>query len=95
MAGGRIVATFRSDGQRVVVTNEGDYIYPADVRFEPATDRLYVVARGLAGGILNRTYLMEYDLRERRLVDRRRVNGRYVAPACQSTRDSVGPAELK
>lgn len=78
MAGGRIDATSYSDRRTGVVANTGDYIYPSDVRFEPPSGRLYVIARGLAGAILYRSYLIEFDLHERRLL----VKDREMPSTC-------------
>ncbi|MGH9642893.1 MAG: hypothetical protein ACRD3Q_10735, partial [Terriglobales bacterium] len=63
MPGGRIDVRYMSNGKVVVAANPGDYVYPADVRFDSASQRLYIKASGLAlpfGKPL--TALYEYDL---------------------------------
>ena len=46
MPGGQIDVRYLSDGKDVLAANAGDYIYPADVRFEPTSGLLYVKASG-------------------------------------------------
>jgi hypothetical protein len=84
MPGGRIVVLYSVTGHQFVAADAGDYVYPSDVRFDARNDLLYVKAAGLAGGIWERTVLFEYDLRQHRLVTRRRVNGRDLPGACPS-----------
>jgi hypothetical protein len=86
MVGGRITATYPGDGQAVIVANAGDYVYPYDVRFDRPADRLYVATGGLAGGLVTRYFLFEYDLHERRLLAKRRVNQRDLPVMCPDTR---------
>jgi len=43
----------------------GDYVYPAELRFNPATGRVYARTRGLAGGICYTTVIYEFDLARR------------------------------
>ena len=39
MPGGRIDVRYLSDGKEAVAADAGDYIYPADVRFDPTSER--------------------------------------------------------
>ena len=75
---------YLSDGKDEVVANAGDYIYPADVRFEHASGLLYVKAAGVTAAFSNpQTWLFEYDLLQRRSILRVRVN-----PNCAPARMS-------
>ncbi len=54
--------------------NAGDYIYPADVRFDHTTGHMFVKADGVTAAFSNpQTWLFEYDLLQRRLILRVRV----------------------
>ena len=83
MPGGRIVVTYMSDGKEKIAANAGDYVYPADVRLDPTSNRLYIKASGLAvlGG--QQTWLFEYDLNTRRQIERERVDPRGLPQECQ------------
>jgi len=82
MPGGRIDWFYSATGQRFVAADAGDYVYPGDVRIDARNDLLYVKAAGLAGGIWERTFLFEYDLRQHLLVTRRRIKGGELPEAC-------------
>jgi hypothetical protein len=75
LPGGWIEVSYPATGQKFVAAKVGDYVYPSDVRIDAQNDLLYVKATGLVGGISQRTYLFEYDLRQHRLLTRRRVKG--------------------
>lgn len=47
IVGGEIEVEYLPDGKKAVAANAGDYIYPADVRFERTNDRLYVTVVSL------------------------------------------------
>jgi hypothetical protein len=81
-----VTATYRPDGHQAIAADAGDYIYPFDLRFDRATDRLYVATGGLAGGLFTRYYLFEYDLRARKLITKRRVNERDLPAMCPDPR---------
>lgn len=78
--GGALTISDPSSGKAILAANSGDYVYPSDVRFNAETSRLYVKTQGLAGGIWPTTDLFEYDLSERRLLQRART---------QATRNSL------
>jgi hypothetical protein len=81
--GGRIDARYASDGKDEIVANAGDYIYPADVRFDRTSEHLYVKASGFPavfGGF--QTWLFEYDLRHRRQTGRARVDPSVLPQEC-------------
>jgi hypothetical protein len=73
---------YPATGQTFVAANAGDYVYPSDVRMNTQNDLLYIMARGLAGGIWQRTYLFEYDLGQHGLLTRRRVKDSALPDAC-------------
>jgi hypothetical protein len=80
--GGIVGLFYPATGQKFVAANAGDYVYPSDVRVNAQNDLLYVKATGLAGGIWQRTYLFEYDLRQQRLLTRRRVKDDALPEEC-------------
>jgi hypothetical protein len=85
-AGGGIGVTY-PDGRTVVAAKPADYIYPADVRFDPRTDRLYTKASGLPAFSLRRraeTWLFEYDVDERRETGRLLVAEGVLEPECDA-----------
>ena len=81
--GGRVDVKFLSDEKDEVVADAGDYIFPADVRFDHATGYLYVKAAGVTAAFSNpQTWLFEYDLLQRRSVLRVRVDPNVLPPEC-------------
>jgi hypothetical protein len=82
MVGGNITIRYAADGVEVVAAQPGDYIYPNDVRLNRSRDRMYVKARGAAGGIWEETWLYEYDLLKREQVRRERVHPDVLSPEC-------------
>jgi hypothetical protein len=81
--GGRIDVKYGSDGKSEVAADAGDYIYPADVRFEASTEHLYIKASGIPaafGGA--QTWLFEYDLRNRRQTGKDRVVPSVLPQEC-------------
>jgi hypothetical protein len=85
MPGGRITARYLTTGRELEVANAGDYVYPADVRFNGQTNLLFVKASGLAGGINHETSLFEYDLLSQRLIERRRVSDNTLPRECRES----------
>ena len=81
--GGRVTVFYPGTGQEVVAADPEDYVYPSDVRFDAQHDLLYVKAHGLAGGFFEQTWLFEYDVRTRRIVERLRVRNNILAAECQ------------
>jgi hypothetical protein len=71
--GGKISVRYVAAGRESVAANAGDYVYPSDVRANAQDDLLYVKASGLAGGIWHETWLFEFDLHGKKLVQRRKV----------------------
>ena len=83
MPGGRIEAEYMPEGKAVVAANAGDYIYPADVRFDQTSERLYVKAKGIPAAFGGpQTWLFEYDLRQRRQTQRARIDPSVLPPEC-------------
>lgn len=83
MPGGLVYVKYLSDGKGEVVAYAGDYIYPADVRFDHASDHLYVKAAGVTAAFSNpQTWLFEYDLLQRRSILRVRVDPNVLPPEC-------------
>ena len=84
MPGGRIDLRYQSDGTEVVAANAGDYIYPADVRFDGSKDRLFVKASGEPAAFGGpQTWLFEFDLARRQQMDRVRVDPTVLPPECE------------
>ncbi len=83
MVGDRIDVQFMATGRVSVAANEGDYIYPGDVRIDHRTDHLSVKASGLAGGLERQTWLIDYDLRGQVQVDRRLVANEVLPAECK------------
>lgn len=73
-----------STGQAILTASSGDYVYPSDVRFDADTSRLYVKTQGLSGGIWPTTDLFEYDLSERRLLQRADGGKARLLGECQA-----------
>jgi hypothetical protein len=82
MVGGRIDVQFLATKRVSVAANEGDYIYPSDVRIDHRTDHLYVKASGLAGGLQHQAWLIDYDLGGQQQVDRRLVVDKVLPAEC-------------
>lgn len=82
MVGGRIEVQFLATKRVSVAANEGDYVYPSDVRIDHRTDHLYVKASGLAGGLQHQTWLIDYDLGGQQQVDRRLVVDEVLPAEC-------------
>jgi hypothetical protein len=70
---GQILVRYEPDGSVETAAKPGDYIYPSDVRHDAPSGRLYVKARGLAGGMSDQTWLYEYDLKNRKQLRKQRV----------------------
>jgi hypothetical protein len=84
MPGGRINVRYQSDGADVVAADAGDYIYPSDVRFDNAKDRLFVKATGMPvvfGGV--QTWLFEFDLTRREQIDRAKIDPVVLSDECR------------
>ena len=83
MPGGRINVRHTPDGKEAVAADAGDYIYPADVRFDRTSERLYIEASGVPaafGG--HQTWLFEYDLRQRHQTGHARVDPNVLPQEC-------------
>jgi hypothetical protein len=77
---------YTPDGQEQTAADAGDYIYPADVRFDQAADLLYVKAKGApASSNEPQTWLFEYDLRRRRQTGRIPVDPGVLPQECPET----------
>ena len=66
-----------------ITADAGDYIYPADVRFDRTSEHVYVKASGRPaafGG--EQTWLFELDLQQRRQVQKVRVEPRVLPEEC-------------
>lgn len=84
MPGGRIDVRYVSDGADIVAANAGDYIYPADVRLDGASDTLLMKASGVTAALDQpQTWLFEYDLNHRRQIARFQVDPSVLPPECQ------------
>jgi hypothetical protein len=83
MPGGRISVKYASDGRTEVAADAGDYIYPADVRFDPAANNLYIKASGVPAAFGRpQTWLFEYDVNHRRQSERVRVDPSVLPEEC-------------
>ena len=80
---GQILIRYEPDGPVMTAAKPGDYIYPSDVRHDAPAGRLYVKARGLAGGISDETWLYEYDLQNRRPLRKQRVHPASLPAECE------------
>jgi hypothetical protein len=80
---GKIYVKYVSTGKETIAAFAGDYIYPADVRFDRKSGRLYVKAAGLAipwGGY--QAWLFEYDINRQHRTGRARVEPSVLPPEC-------------
>jgi len=83
MPGGRIDARYATDGKIEVAADAGDYIYPADVRLDTATDCLYIKASGVPAVLGGpQTWLFEYDLTTRQQTGKARVDPSALGQDC-------------
>jgi hypothetical protein len=85
MPGGRIDVKYMPDGTDQVAANSGDYIYPADVRFDHDRELLYVKTSGTPAVSFWRgpqTWVFEYDLGARRRIARVRVDPAVLPQQC-------------
>jgi len=74
---------YLSDGKGMVAADAGDYIYPADVRFDKTYDLLYVKASGRPAAFGGpQSWLFEYDLNHRRQTHRSRVEPTSLPEEC-------------
>jgi hypothetical protein len=68
----------------VVAANAGDYIYPADVRFDRQKERLFVKASGVPAAFGGpQTWLFDFDLAHRQQMDRVRVDPTVLPGECK------------
>jgi hypothetical protein len=77
-----VVAFYPAEHRDVVAANPGDYVYPVDVRLDAQNDLLYVKAHGLAGGLMEQTWLFEYDLHGQRMAQRLQVKNGALPAEC-------------
>ena len=83
IVGGEVEVEYLPDGKKAVAANAGDYIYPADVRFERTNDRLYIKASGQPASFGGpQTWLFEYDLVNRRQTARAKVDPTVLPQEC-------------
>lgn len=69
--------------KEAVAADAGDYIYPADVRFESTSDRLYIKASGVPAAFGGpETWLFEYDLRQRNQTGHAKVDPSVLPQEC-------------
>src|SRR5579863_3715643 len=81
--GGRISLKYLAESKEVVAADAGDYIYPADVRFDPVTELLYVKASGIPAAFGGpQTWLFEYDLRQQQQTGRAKVDPSVLPQEC-------------
>ena len=84
--GGQIDVRYPPSEEWRVAADAGDYIYPADVRFDGAGKRLYVKADGRPVAFGGRqVWLFEYDLQQKRRTGRMRIALDVLPPECGST----------
>ena len=81
--GGWIVLFYPQTGSTVVAANAGDYIRPSDVRVDLQKGLLYVKAQGVTWAGAEQTWLFEYDIRQRRLAQRHKVDDRGLPEECE------------
>jgi hypothetical protein len=86
--GGSVGVTYLSSGKRFIAADAGDYVYPYDIRIDNQNDRLYIAARGLAGGLWWRTVLFEYDLRAHLQTAHGGVKFKNLPNACSAPAQS-------
>lgn len=84
MPGGRVSLRYLSENKKeVVAADAGDYIYPADVRFNPISERLYVKASGIPAAFGGpQTWIFEYDLRQQQQTGRAKVDPSVLPHEC-------------
>jgi hypothetical protein len=81
--GGRIELVYLPNDGGGITADAGDYIYPADVRFDRTSEHVYVKASGRPaafGG--EQTWLFKLDLQQRRQVQKVRVEPRVLPEEC-------------
>lgn len=84
MPGGRIDVRYAPNGRDEVAADAGDYIYPDDVRFDPASEQLYIRASGSpATSKRFETWLFEYDVPRHRQTKHAKVDPNVLPPECQ------------
>jgi len=83
--GGPIAITELSTGKMITTSNSGDYVEPTQVRFNPENSRLYVQAKVQVGGIWPTTDLFEYDLAEKRLLQRAGIGKASLLAGCEAS----------
>jgi hypothetical protein len=86
--GGHIEVTDLSTGQQHTAVPSADYIYPADVRVNCDSTRLFVKSTGLAAGLWHQTWLYEYDLVSFKSVARTKVVPEVLPSECLGPQDA-------
>jgi hypothetical protein len=84
--GGNIEVAYLQGEVSGITADAGDYIYPADVRFDRANEHLYVKADGTPAAFGRReTWLFEIDLPQRRQVQKVRVEPSVLPEECPAS----------
>ena len=68
--GGRFEGKFSDEPEFKTIADPGDYVYPCDIRINIGTGYLFCKASGLAAGLYQETVIYQFDLNQRRVVQR-------------------------
>jgi hypothetical protein len=82
---GVVDVRYTPDGKDVVAADAGDYIFPADIRFDQPSDFLYIRASGSTIFGHPQTWLFAYDLGRRRQIQRVKVDPGRLPAECPLT----------
>jgi hypothetical protein len=83
---GAVRLHYSDPGDDVVAADAGDYVYPGDIRWDPAKGLLYVEAQGARPVPWDRgeTDLFEFDLQTRRHGRQEIVDPAVLPPECEA-----------
>lgn len=87
---GAIIVRDGASGEEHIAARSGDYVYPADVRYNAENEVLFIKTSGLAGGITQQTWLFQYDLNTHQEVERSLVDESVMPPECSQIPEERG-----
>ena len=84
---GSVRLRYQGEGPTVVAADAGDYVYPADIRWDPRRELLYVKAQGVrpVPWRTAETILFEFDLSAKAGRNHQQVDPGVLPPECPAS----------